>query len=75
MTQAHPPTLPATGKRCPDIATCHTARLGAGGLVFCLSEDRIFCDYTLPFGTKFFCTNPSILDSPTTPDTPAAGQA
>jgi len=62
-------------KRCPDIATCHTSQLGVGGLVFCLNENRIFCDYHLPFGNKFFCTHPEITENADPAPPPAKGEA
>lgn len=49
-------TLPP--RRCPDISTCHASLSGTEGLVYCLNEQRVFCDYFQPFGEKHFCRHP-----------------
>lgn len=49
-------------KKCPDISTCRATQLGAGSLVFCLSRNRVNCDYPLPFGVKYFCLHPQCME-------------
>lgn len=44
--------------RNPDISQCRAMRSGQSDLMFCLNEDRVFCDYCLPFGESFFCRHP-----------------
>jgi len=47
--------------RCPDISTCRASHSGAGNLVYCLNDDRIMCDYSLPYGGAFFCRHPQCV--------------
>jgi hypothetical protein len=49
-------------KRCPDITCCRASLLGTAHLVFCQSDNRIACDYALPFGIKYFCIHPQSME-------------
>ena len=51
-----------TPSRNPDLATCRAMSSGEGDLLFCLNDERAFCDYCLPFGESYFCRHPQCRD-------------
>jgi hypothetical protein len=48
--------------RNPDVETCRASYSGQGGLVFCLTEERLLCDYCLPFGETYYCRHPQCME-------------
>lgn len=48
--------------RCPDISSCCATQLHGSELVLCLNDNRLICDYPLPYGDKFFCLHPQCLE-------------
>lgn len=46
-------------EKCIGIHTSGATQSGMGGMVYCLSKNRVICEYAVHFGDSHFCLHPN----------------